>query len=373
MPYSVRRCLCSLLALALLGGAVCRAADVQAPDVSAAAYVLLDADSGRVLLSHNETAERSIASTTKIMTALVALEHSSPDEIVTVKREHLREGSSMYLREGERLTMEALLYGLMLPSGNDAAECIADHCGKGVERFVGWMNEKARALGMTHTSFANPSGLDAAGHYSCALDMARLMACAMREPTFAQIVSARTATVGARTMANHNKLLGALEGCIGGKTGYTGGAGRTLVTCAERGPLRLIAVTLCDGSDWQDHTALYAYGFAAYQSVTAVEAGKIYALCPVRGGTATFVRLSAAEELCVPLADGESLTLRIELPGAAHAPIRKGQRLAEAVVLIDGTETGRAALLAADDVAEALETVKPKSLTERLRSLFDGA
>ena len=185
-----------------------------APNTSAASFVLMEAESGRVIASGNELQERSIASTTKIMTCLVALEHSTLEEQVTVARAHLREGSSMYLAEGETLTMEELLYGLMLPSGNDAAECIADYCGGkgGSRQFVAWMNEKAKALGMEHTSFANPSGLDEAGHRSCALDMARLAAYAMRDPTFTRIASTRTARVGARTMTNHNKLLAKYPG-----------------------------------------------------------------------------------------------------------------------------------------------------------------
>ena len=148
--------------------------------VSARSAILVDAQTGRVLYEKNADEQSLIASTTKIMTALVALETRNLSDKVTVKQNHLKEGSSMYLRAGEVLTLEELLYGLLLPSGNDAAECIADHCSGGVERFVARMNEKAAALGMTHTSFANPSGLDAQGHYSCALDMARLAAYAMR-------------------------------------------------------------------------------------------------------------------------------------------------------------------------------------------------
>ena len=249
MPRFARCVFAVFLAVSCLSSSLtCQAA---VPETAAAAFILMEAGSGRVLASRNETQERSIASTTKIMTCLVALEHSELTEKVTVKREHLREGSSMYLLEGETLTMEELLYGLMLPSGNDAAECIAAHCGGsgGSAQFVRWMNEKAKALGMEHTSFANPSGLDEMGHSSCALDMARLAAYAMQNPTFARIVSTRMASVGTRTMTNHNKLLASYSGCVGLKTGYTDDAGRTLVTCAERGGMRMIAVTLHDGSD----------------------------------------------------------------------------------------------------------------------------
>lgn len=371
MSRLFRSVLATVLGLLCLSSFIpCQA---SAPELSASAYVLMDADSGRVLLAHEETQEKPIASTTKIMTALVALERSRLTDIVTVKREHLKEGSSMYLAEGEQLTMEALLYGLMLPSGNDAAECIADHCGPGREAFVRRMNEKAAALGMTHTAFANPSGLDESGHYSCALDMARLMAHAMREPAFAQIVSAQSASAGARAMGNHNKLLDAFDGCIGGKTGYTKAAGRTLVTCAERNGLRLIAVTLHDGSDWEDHKSLYEYGFSAFHAEKALERGKTYALTAVRGGVSSCVRVCAEEPFSYPLADGEALTLRIEADETAAAPVRAGQRLGRAVVVMDGAEVGSVSLIAANDVAAA-ETAKTRTqtLAERLRRLFSA-
>ncbi|MBQ9459064.1 MAG: D-alanyl-D-alanine carboxypeptidase [Oscillospiraceae bacterium] len=333
----------------------------------------MEADSGRVLLAHNELAEKPIASTTKIMTALVALEHSSLTDTVTVKPEHLLEGSSMYLRDGETLTMEALLYGLMLPSGNDAAACIADNCGHGSENFVRWMNEKAASLGMTHTRFANPSGLDEDGHYSCALDMARLMAFAMRQPEFARIVSAKTATAGERVMGNHNKLLGTVPGCDGGKTGYTGAAGRTLVTCAQRGGMRLVAVTLHDGSDWQDHKAMYEYGFSAYHTERAVCRGACCAICAVRGGESTFVEARAQRGFFYPVAQDEKLTLRVELNETVHSPVRAGQTLGSAVVLLDGAEVGRVPLTAANDVETAPSAEERTSLADRLRGIWHAA
>ena len=232
----------------------------EAVEVSATAAVLLDADTGQLLYEKNGDEQMLIASTTKIMTALVALEQAEPDDTVTVTREHMTEGSSMYLKPGETVRVEELLYGLLLCSGNDAALALTE-CAGGLEPFVELMNEKAAALGMTHTSFANPNGLDAEGHYSTARDMAVLAAAAMEEPTFRRICSSRAVTIGQRTMENHNRLLRQVEGCVGLKTGYTKAAGRTLVSCAERDGCRLIAVTLRDGDDWADHAALYEYGF----------------------------------------------------------------------------------------------------------------
>ena len=232
----------------------------EALEVSATAAVLMDADMGQVLYEKNGDRQMLIASTTKIMTALVVLEHAAPDDVITVTPDHMAEGSSMYLRAGETVRVEELLYGLLRCSGNDAALALTE-CAGGLTPFVALMNEKAAALGMAHTSFANPNGLDADGHYSTARDMAVLAAAAVENPTFRRICSSRSVTIGQRTMENHNRLLRQMEGCIGLKTGYTRAAGRTLVSCTERDGCRLVAVTLQDGNDWADHAALYDYGF----------------------------------------------------------------------------------------------------------------
>ena len=352
-----------LLSLSLLGDVNCAAAQSVVPQTGAEAFVLMEAGSGRVLAAQNAERELAIASTTKIMTALVALEHGNLSDKVAVKESHLKEGSSMYLRSGETLTLEDLLYGLLLPSGNDAAECIADHCGGTVAQFVAWMNEKAAELGMTHTSFANPSGLDAQGHYSCALDMARLAAYAMREPTFARIAATKTASAGERTLGNHNKLLASLSGCIGLKTGYTDDAGRTLVTCCERNGMRLIAVTLNDRSDWADHAALYEYGFAAYAQERAVTRGEAYTLAPVRGGVLTGVSLAAGESFFYPVTEGDELTVSARLPEELTAPLAAGQEVGELIVSLNGSELGRVPLVCMEPVAAA---EKKHSLFERI-------
>ena len=228
------------------------------------------------------------------------------------------------------------------------------------------MNEKAKALGMEHTSFANPSGLDEMGHSSCALDMARLAAYAMQNPTFARIVSTRTASVGTRTMTNHNKLLASYSGCVGLKTGYTGDAGRTLVTCAERGGMRMIAVTLHDGSDWADHAALYDYGFSAYALSSGAKKGEAYGSVSVDGQS---VSAMAAESFRYPTAENEALSVHAELPQTVSAPVRKGQTFGTLVISCGETEVGRVDLVSARSV-QAQETKsktsKNKSLAEKL-------
>ena len=276
-----RRILAALWAAVSLIG--CLTAVTEAVEVSAAAAVLMDADSGRLLYEKNGEKRMLIASTTKLMTALVALEQGGLQQEITVTGGHMAEGSSMYLRPGEKLTLETLLYGLLLSSGNDAALAVTE-CMGGAVPFVARMNEKAAELGMENTHFANPNGLDDEAHYSTAEDMAKLAAAAMDDPVLRRVASTRTARIGGRTLTNHNKLLSRVEGCVGLKTGYTRAAGRTLVSCAERDGVRLVAVTLQDGDDWNDHASLYEQGFRVLRPVKAVERGLRLAAARAAGG-----------------------------------------------------------------------------------------
>ena len=207
--------LTGLLAAAVLLAGTCapaRAEETLAPPgISATAAILMDADSGRVLYERNADREMLIASTTKILTALVALREGDLSDTVTVSRHAANtEGSAMYLEAGEKLTLETLLYGLLLCSGNDAAVAIAEHIAGSEERFADRMNEMAAELGMEHSSFANPNGLDHPDHYSTARDMAILACAAMENETLVRIASTRSVTIGGRTMTNHNKLLASL-------------------------------------------------------------------------------------------------------------------------------------------------------------------
>lgn len=330
---------------------------VSAVSTSAASAILMDADSGRVLYEQNADARMLIASTTKIMTALVAIREGDLADVVTVKREAtLTEGSSMYLKEGEQLTLETLLYGLMLCSGNDAAVAIADHVGGSQVGFVRLMNETARELGMTGSSFANPNGLDDENHYSTARDMAVLACAAMENETLVRIVSTRSITVGGRTMTNHNKLLAYMDGCIGLKTGYTRAAGRTLVSCAERNGQRLVAVTLQDGNDWADHQTVYEYGFSAYPAKRAAVLGEALKNVPVQGGLRATVPLVAADSFSWPLAAGERLETRVELDSPLTAPVTAGTKVGQAVFTLNGEEIGRVDLLCGASVPPKVES-----------------
>ena len=233
--------------------------------LSACRAAVLDADTGEVCFARNASEHALIASTTKIMTGLLITEDCDPDAVVTVPQEAVGiEGSSLYLKAGEQLTVRALLYGLLLHSGNDAAVALALAHSGSVGAFVEAMNGRARELGLRDTHFTNPNGLDAPEHYSTALDLARLTRAALQVPAFAEVVATRQITIEGRSFTNHNRLLWSLDGAIGVKTGYTRAAGRTLVSAVERNGRRLIAVTLCAPDDWQDHACLYDEAFAAF-------------------------------------------------------------------------------------------------------------
>lgn len=338
-------------ALALLA-AVCllplHAGAAGAPAVSAASAILVDGESGRVLYEKDAHVRRSIASTTKLMTALVVMDRCRDlGEVVEVLEEDTRtEGSSMYLRAGDQVTVEELLYGLLLSSGNDAALVLARRFGGSVEGFTALMNEKAAELGMADSSFANPNGLEEEGHWSTAADMAKLGAACLEDETIAKIVSTPSISLGGRYLTNHNKLLGLCEGCVGLKTGYTEKAGRTLVSAVRREGQLLICVTLQDPDDWDDHMALYDYGSAAYPRQVLVEAGARTATLPVTGSLVPAVEVETADTVAYPLAEGERPRVEIHLPeGAVAAPLEREVPVGELRFYLDGEPIGRTDLV----------------------------
>ena len=334
------------------------------PALSAYAAILVDAASGRVLYEKNAHDARPIASVTKLMTALVA-EELCPDlsAEVAVKQEWTgAEGSSMYLKPGERLTLEELLYGLLLASGNDAALAVAGYCAGDVASFVEKMNKKAADLGMNQTCFANPSGLDDPNHYSTAADLAILARAVLERPALRTIVGAKSAAVAGRVLTNHNKLLWRYEGCTGLKTGYTDEAGRTLVSSALREGQELIAVTLNAPNDWADHAALFDYGFAAYPLTTIVAEGQWVAL-PVTGSLCRFVRAVVPAAVRWPLAAGETPEVAVKLPASVAAPVEAGFPAGHVSVTLAGEEIARLPLVYAWGVPS---DTAPKGWLERL-------
>ena len=313
---------------ALLPGLVLHTQAAEAPAVSAASAVLMDGETGRILYANNENEPRAIASITKLMTALVAAEWAQGDlsRTVTIRQEWTGiEGTSLYLRAGEKLTLETLLYGLLLHSGNDAAVALAASCAGDVETFVGWMNQRAQDLGMTNTHFSDPNGLGDENHYSTALDMARLGAACLQNPTVAKITATRSITLEGRSFTNHNKLLWLYPGCTGMKTGYTRQAGRTLVSSAEKEGQTLICVTLNDRNDWTDHQALLDYGFETFPRQVRAEEGEIFRQVPVEGSLLRQVPAVARGEVAWPLREGETVRTEIDLPASVQAPVTQGE------------------------------------------------
>ena len=306
--------------------------------VSAQKAILWDAGADRVLYEKDAHSRSLIASTTKIMTALLVCEQCNVLDRMRIPKEAVGiEGSSMYLREGEVLTVQELLYGLMLRSGNDAAVALAIYCGGTVEGFVALMNDKAHRLGLNGTHFANPNGLDHPEHYSTARDLAVLAEYAMENPIFARTVSTKQVRIGDRLLTNHNKLLWRVEGADGVKTGFTKAAGRILVSSALRDGRRLICVTINDGNDWLDHAALLEEGFSRYTLRHILSAGEPLGSVEVAGGQQKRVRLLAGQDVSYPLAEDEQVQILLSGPGFAYAPVAEGEQAGVAYLCIGDT------------------------------------
>ncbi|NGP43665.1 D-alanyl-D-alanine carboxypeptidase [Bacillaceae bacterium SIJ1] len=306
------------------------------PGVSASAAVLMDLSSKRVLYDKNMHEQRRIASITKIMTALLAIESGSWEDTVTISDRAVRqEGSSLYLRAGDKVKLKDLVYGLMLRSGNDAAVAIAEHVGGSLEGFVFMMNERARLLGMENTSFSNPHGLDMDdAHYSSAYDMGLLTREAMKNDLYRQVQSTSVYRSSDQRYVwkNKNKLLTALyDSSTGGKTGFTKKAGRTLVSTAEKSGEKLLVVTLNAPSDWTDHQALFEWGFTNYDWYVLFDEGQSI---KTAGGTEGS-KYHATSPYELPLANDEtgdvSLHLRGETQDVGYAEVIVGEAMVDLI------------------------------------------
>lgn len=344
---------------ALAGAFAVSAAGIPAyaapENVSAVSAIVIEAQTGTVLWEQNSREKRAMASTTKIMTALLTIEAGDLDREFTVDPLAIMvEGTSMGLREGDRVSRRDLLYGILLPSGNDAANAAAVSVSGSVTAFVKLMNSRARELGLNDTHFATPSGLDAEGHYTTAYDLAKLAAYALRDDTFREIVGCTSADVEfgnppyKRTLYNSNKMLKRYDGAIGVKTGFTDNARRCLVSAAERDGATLVAVTLNAPDDWNDHTKMLDYGF------TQVRAYPLETSCAEKvavAGTGQSVGVYAHKEtLALTPEQRTKLTRRVLLPGFVYGGVERGDRLGELLFLIDGEVVGRVPLFADGNV-----------------------
>ena len=337
-------------------------------DISAVSAIVIEADTGTVVWEKNADEKRAMASTTKIMTALLTIEAGDLDREFTVDSYAIRvEGTSMGLQEGDRVSRRDLLYGILLPSGNDAANAAAVSVSGSIGAFVGLMNDKAQQLGLSSTHFVTPSGLDADGHCTTARDLAMLTAYAMKNEVFREIVCCSEAKVefGAppypRTLYNSNKMLRRYDGAIGVKTGFTDNARRCLVSAAQREGVTLIAVTLNAPDDWHDHTKMLDYGFTkVFSYPLELECSQRVAVA----GTGQSVEVYAEEDSIALLPEQrERLTRRVLLPQFVYGSVRQGERLGELQFLLDGAVVKTCPLYAQSSVTAPEEEL---SLWQRM-------
>lgn len=361
-----------------LVGALCPVARAAGPEVSAQSAVVLTADTGTVLFEKDGHTPRPVASTTKIMTALLALEAAQErgDPLVDITQEMVAvEGSSMGLQAGDSISLTGLAAGMLLASGNDAANAAALYLDGSLESFAARMNQRAAALGMEDTHFVTPSGLDGEdaqglGHLSTAYDMALLARAALEDQAFRQLCSSPSLAVEFAepvkrvTYTNHNKLLAQYQGCVGVKTGFTKEAGRCLVSAAERDGALLIAVTLNAPNDWEDHTALLDYGFSQVEPYQ-LAGGDVRLTVPVVGSPVEVVSLRGSNggEVTLPLGQGAQVERVVRVPKFLYAPVEAGEQVGEICWYLEGQLLGSAPLTAAG--AAPLQEKAP-SLWERL-------
>ncbi|MEN6565796.1 MAG: D-alanyl-D-alanine carboxypeptidase family protein [Veillonellales bacterium] len=363
----VRNC-CGLFYLLLALLFLIPVAESAPPAVSADAAIVMDAKTGQVLYdkqSHNRGAP---ASTTKILTAIIAIESGRLDDEVKVSVKAAgTPGSSMHLYAGQIISMRELLAGLMLRSGNDAAVAIAEHLAGSVEAFAELMNHKARLLGAYDSHFRNPNGLSAAGHYTTAFDLAWITRYALLNPVFAEIVNTKETGIEwldrsghehDRNLRNTNKLLWMFEDADGVKTGTTGEAGPCLVSSATRGNQKLIAVVLHDHSRWFDSMKLLKYGFDSFDLYQYAEEGDILSAIPVEQGLRDCIDAAVAgpAALAVSAEEYDAVTVELDLPGQIRAPVYKGQKIGEIVFYIRDKAVKTVDVVAAQDVDERTVT-----------------
>ncbi len=345
-------------------------------DISAKSAVLIEQSTGKVLFSKNQFDKMKPASTTKILTALVAIENCTEDEIVKVSQNAAdTEGSSMYIEAGEKIKMENLLYGLMMNSGNDAAVAIAEHISGNTESFAKLMNSTAKKLGAEHSNFVTPNGLDDDNHYTTAHDLAIITAKAMESEDFRNLVKSKTKIVETvdgvkKYLTNHNKLLTMYEDCEGVKTGFTKASGRTLVSAAKRDDMRLIAVTLNAPDDWNDHIRMLNYGFENYELMTFFKKDLVCCKCFVNQGVKSYVSVIPEKTVTEIVRKNEADLYRVEYNlYDVNAPLKKGDIVGTASIIKEDKEICEINLVSAENTQKILIH---KTYSEIIKMFFEN-
>lgn len=347
---------------------------LERSDVSAECAVLISQQTGEVIFQKNAYEHHSMASTTKIMTSLLAAQSGNLHDEITVSKEMIQvEGTSMGLLPGDSVSLYELIYGMLLPSGNDAANVTAYYLGRNVENFAKKMNAKAKEIGMDNTNFVTPSGLDDKNHYSTAYDMALLGRYAVNDPVFRSVCSSKKVTLSygnppyKRTLYNHNRLLESYKYALGIKTGFTKKSGRCLVSYAEKDGTGLVAVTLNAPNDWNDHKLMLDYGFSRLKRY--VFKPSIPQTIDVVGGNVEKCKLCCAQ-FEYDSSEQRNPVQKLVVDKFAYAPIKKGDRLGEVKFYLDGKNIGSADIVAAEDIDVPEQKQEEKSFFQRIKERF---
>ena len=356
----------------------CFSVEVEAlSEISAESFVLMCADTKELISSKNAEEQKTIASTTKILTAVVAIESGMLKETVTVGDEITGvDGTSLGLEIGDTIDLYSLVLATLLSSGNDGANAIAVFVGGSTDNFAEMMNEKARQIGMKNSSFVTPSGLDADEHYSTAVDMALLACYAMNIPVFREMVGMQSARIEFTNgkvlyVNNHNKLLSMYDGCIGIKTGFTKSSGRCLVSAAQKDGSLLIAVTLNAPDDWNDHIKLYDYGFETVRQYEA-EVPMLPEINVV-GAKQKTVSCRLSSSLTYTAVDkAADFSIEISVPAFVYAPLTENDVLGEVKLLADGRVLARAALLADESIDKAENIEEKNTVFYKIKNILTG-
>lgn len=346
------------------------------PEISGEGAVLLNADTKEVIFEKNKDKKLSMASTTKIMTSLLAIESGRLQCVVTAKKDVSCEGTAIGIKKGDSFTLETLVYAMLLESGNDAAILTAEYLAGSEADFSALMNEKAKEIGMTSTNFVTASGLDSEEHYTTAYDMALLGAYAIKNPAFRKICSAKNYSADyispdiSATYSNHNKLLDSYEGVFGIKTGFTKKSGRCLVSCCEKNDITLVAVTLNAGDDWNDHIKMYDYGYSVARSeklnISIPDKIRVY------GSEKSYIKTKLTDTLVIA-DEKDNFSYEISLKKWVYAPVSTGDVIGYIYVKKNG-HLIKQSEIAASENADILDSeAEPQfSFLYKLKQLFSN-